>query len=557
MPNRLIQIIHSFVPFGMLFWLSLWLIPVYSQTERMILFAACVVVPLTLFRVLENAVKMPLVLLKILIFLIPTGALALAGSFILSPGFESGLLSIPWSLVTFLLAAIGFTLLVKSSGNLADLSTAIGFMYISVGGIWLAAHQMGFGLLGFSGQIMLLTVNHFHYAGFVALILFGLLHSRQSKKSLSSIVILLGGAAPLLIALGMTYSSMLEWVSVIVFAASLLLYSSLVFAYVIPKATRWTKVLHIVSSGAIWVTMTLAVLYGFGEWMGRPTIPISMMIFFHGWGNALLFSFVGILAWHATLMDQATASIPFSRIQGKGKIGSNIFSHLAVLEQSPERIPTGLIDDMKAYRSHTFHPDRLDQDIIDFYERTDDYELLLTPHWSKPFRFFAGAYKALSQWLEQMNFPLDAETNEQQVKSVILPIQDHKDGRNQVRAWVRTYTQTQRAIYAALYSSHLSGRTRYMNIAFPLPYSQMTSILCLRHGPDDTLVLTSWLAEPGTGHQGVYIVLNQKAIRLPINETIKVWKEPGSPKGRIEAKHDMWLFGMRFLTLEYRIFKKK
>lgn len=556
MANRRNQIIHSYVPTGLLIWLLLWLVPHYDQTERIILFAAFVVVPLTLYRVFESAAHTPDYILNLLIWLMPIGALTLAVSFVLPPGAAAGLLSIPWAMVTLAIAAFGALLFLKKSANLATVSRAIGFLYISIAGIWLVAHQFGVPLLGFDGLIMLLTVNHFHYAGFVAPVLIGFLYDSQEKKTLPGLTVLLGGIAPILIALGMTYSPMMEWLSVLVFTASLLLYSILVFLYVIPAATRWTKGFHLLSSGAIWVTMALAVAYGFGEWIGQPTVPISTMITFHGWGNAVLFCFFGVLAWHATLMDKETARIPFSHIQGSGKIGSDIFAKLAVLDPTPQKVPTGLVDDMREYQRDSFDPARLDQDIIDFYEQTGDYELYLTPNWSRPFRLPAKIYKQISQRLEQMNFPLEAETSELQVKSVILPIRDEKDGRPDVRAWVRTYTASKQAIYAALYSTHVSAGTRYMNIAFPLPYSQMTSILHLRHGADNTLVLTSWLQEGNSGDQGVYLVIDQKAIRLPINETITVWKDPAAPQGSIEALHEMWLFGMKFLTLEYHIFRK-
>lgn len=103
------------------------------------------------------------------------------------------------------------------------------------------------------------------------------------------------------------------------------------------------------------------------------------MILFHGWGNAVLFSFIGVLAWHATLMDQETARIPFSLIQGKGKIGADVFANLAVLDHAPKHKPTGLVDDMQTYRSARFNPDRIDEDIIRFYEHTDEYELHFVP----------------------------------------------------------------------------------------------------------------------------------------------------------------------------------
>lgn len=557
LPYRLNQIIHSYVPIGMVLWLLSWFIPLFDQTERIILFAAFVVVPLTLFRIFESVSAKPVLFIKMLIILIPIGALALAASFSLSPGRVAGLLSIPWGIVTFVIAAWGFVFLVKNTSNVGNVSKAVGFIYISVGGIWLVPHQFALPLLGFDGQIMLLTVNHFHYAGFVAPVLFGFLYDRKPNWFLPRVVVVLGGFAPILIAVGMTYSSIFEWLSVLVFASSLLLYSVLVFIHVIPNSKRWTKVFHILSSGVIWITMTLAVTYGYGQWIGQPTIPISRMILFHGWGNAVLFSFLGLLAWHATLMDQEAARIPLSRIQGKGKIGANIFANLGMIDHNPRKLATGLIDDVKVYKNEHFNPKLFHEDIIDFYEHTGDYELLIKPYWSPAFKLPAKFYKIISQWLEQMNFPLKEETNEELVESRILPILDKKDGRDHVRAWVRTYTHTNKAIYAALYSSHMNDGMRYMNIAFPLPFSQMTSILRLGHGSDGALELTSWLNsnEQTPGDQGVYVAFNQQAIRMPINETIVVWKEPGSPPGRIDAKHDMWLFGMKFLTLDYHIFK--
>ncbi|MFP3693235.1 hypothetical protein, partial [Burkholderia sp. SIMBA_048] len=92
-----------------------------------------------------------------------------------------------------------------------------------------------------------------------------------------------------------------------------------------------------------------------------------------------------------------------------GKIGANVFANLAVLDQTPNKKPTGLIDDMQAYHSKIFNPKSLDDDIIRFYEHTDEYELQLTPYWSRTFQLPAKLYKRLSQWLEQMNFPLEAE----------------------------------------------------------------------------------------------------------------------------------------------------
>jgi hypothetical protein len=115
-----------------------------------------------------------------------------------------------------------------------------------------------------------------------------------------------------------------------------------------------------------------------------------------------------------------------------------------------------------------------------------------------------------------------------------------------------------------------------MNIAFPLPFSNMTSILRL-YQDGDSLILTS-LSGQEKGDEGVYLVTSWLPVRLPINETIRVWtaddtsSNPSTIGSRIAdaiaakpadlpvtviAKHDMWLFGIRFLTLNYYIYPVK
>ena len=58
-----------------------------------------------------------------------------------------------------------------------------------------------------------------------------------------------------------------------------------------------------------------------------------------------------------------------------------------------------------------------------------------------------------------------------------MALDDARDGRTNVRAWVRWYADTGEAIYAAAYATHALGSQVYMNIAFPLPLGNLTSIL--------------------------------------------------------------------------------
>lgn len=108
-----------------------------------------------------------------------------------------------------------------------------------------------------------------------------------------------------------------------------------------------------------------------------------------------------------------------------------------------------------------------------------------------------------------------------------------------------------------------------MNISFPLPAGNLTSILRVDPNPVDSggLVLSTLPHKDGCGDEGIYFANRLRPFRLPLNETITVWQDE-SEQGNlhfcgpvttdiehasINARHDMWLFGIHFLALDYRI----
>jgi hypothetical protein len=99
----------------------------------------------------------------------------------------------------------------------------------------------------------------------------------------------------------------------------------------------------------------------------------------------------------------------------------------------------------------------------------------------------------------------------------------------------------------AAYSTHERNGLTYMNIAFPLPLSNMSSILYVTHGhKPGGIELTSLANQNPGGDQGVFLVTRLIAMRLPLNERIHVWWE-----GELQAKHEMWFLGLKYMTLDY------
>jgi hypothetical protein len=107
----------------------------------------------------------------------------------------------------------------------------------------------------------------------------------------------------------------------------------------------------------------------------------------------------------------------------------------------------------------------------------------------------------------------------------------------------------------------------YMNIAFPLPGGNLSSILHIAPESSESIhggvILSTLAASDPDGDQGVYYANRVMPIRLPIDETITVWsvdtgdREATLPSGQepvMRARHQMWLFGINFLNLDYDIF---
>src|SRR5262249_45465496 len=171
-------------------------------------------------------------------------------------------------------------------------------------------------------------------------------------------------------------------------------------------------------------------------------------------------------------------------------------------------------------------PDRVHAAIRAFYERTADFTLLVRAEWRPGFGRPSRIYKRLSRAVGQMNFPVDAGDRADCGVSRLVALDDGRDGRANVRAWVRWYADSGEAIYAAAYATHALGSQVYMNIAFPIPLGNLTSILRLAAldvgGKPDGVLLTTLPAPGQPGDEGVYFANRLLPVRLPFDETNRV-----------------------------------
>jgi hypothetical protein len=258
----------------------------------------------------------------------------------------------------------------------------------------------------------------------------------------------------------------------------------------------------------------------------------------------------------------AVDDIPFSRIAGRMRIGSDFFRSQRLIDLATGRTPCGLVDDLGVHARPGLDPDQIDPGIRSFYEDTAAWGLVVRCRWQRPWRTAGRLYKPVSRFLGQMNFPSAAENV---VDSLIVPIDETRDGRPGVRGWIRTYRATEAAVYVAAYATHRHDELTFMNIAFPLPGGNLASIMRMDAVAGEPGHSGVQLSTVGSSHEGIYWVRRGRGRRLPMDETICVLprEHPAAidwpnarPRATLVARHVVVLSGRPLLQLDYELFPK-
>ena len=244
-------------------------------------------------------------------------ALATIGAVALPQGATAGVvLAVPWLVVTGLIAELGLSRLSRRRGGpLPELAIDAACMYVPVAAVFLLLHTAGV-TLHFSPVIVLLTVVHFHYAGFVLPLIVGLVGRRVTADdggfdatvtgwtAAATTVVIVAGI--LLIAIGITLSTRVEVVAAAVFTAAVVGFAVVVLRAVVPSVPRLPGVLLAVGALSLFWTMALALAFAYGQLPGtEPIITIPEMVRWHGSVNAFGFALPALLAFR--LLDRPWA----------------------------------------------------------------------------------------------------------------------------------------------------------------------------------------------------------------------------------------------------------
>lgn len=167
----------------------------------------------------------------------------------------------------------------------------------SVAATALVAERSGHALFGFGPGILALTVPHFHFAGFAAALVAGLVcrvaDGPAGRFAASSVP-----SGTLLVLIGYFIGDWAELAGAVVLTAGMWTVALLTWRTIrVSGRDRTTRLLFAVSSAVLVATMVLALSWALGEATGLPHPTLTWMAATHGLGNALGFALCSVLAW--------------------------------------------------------------------------------------------------------------------------------------------------------------------------------------------------------------------------------------------------------------------
>ena len=302
---------------GLLFWF-VFAVLVYTGAVELsldgflrlvallLLLALFTIVPLGLSLVVRTDDGNPLLYAVLRTLQLPAAVVA-ALSFLAEPGIGGALLTVPWLAETGLIAILGIRRCTKRRPfSIRETGMDAGLVYVIVGGIWLTISRAGLTPMEFSPVIVLLTAAHFHYAGFATPIIAAqageFLPSAGVIRSIYLFALWSVILNPILIALGITFSPLIEVICSILLAVGLGVLALLIIGVLLRKIENGiARIFLLISSLSLLVTMTFAVLYTWGEYRGVAVVDIPGMVETHGIINALGFALCGLLGWEAAM----------------------------------------------------------------------------------------------------------------------------------------------------------------------------------------------------------------------------------------------------------------
>lgn len=289
-------------------WLFLlWLFSADSSAiswiYKVVFFAVLVIVPLGLSLLEPVDQEGSFTFYALAVFAQPIAALLAILSFTIPQSVYAAALASPWLVVTLFVALFGFSRLVsRGPYPLAELTIDAGLLYLPVAGGWLIVDRLGIQPFGYGELIIVLTVVHFHFAGFATPIISGMTgrvlatidHPRRLYLySIIGIVL----AMPL-VAAGITFTPWLGLLGTLLLTTALVMHAVLTLGWIRPEiAPAGGQLLLSLGALSSCLAMMFACLYSFSLVTHTLIFTIPTMAITHGVLNAFGFVTVSLFAW--------------------------------------------------------------------------------------------------------------------------------------------------------------------------------------------------------------------------------------------------------------------
>ncbi|GAA0879146.1 hypothetical protein GCM10009119_21140 [Algoriphagus jejuensis] len=248
---------------------------------------------------------------------------------------------------------------------------------------------------------------------------------------------------------------------------------------------------------------------------------------------------------------------PFGGTKG---IGIKFVEQLAKDESlviDSQRKGKGLLDSILNLGLSQTELKRLSPNVIDFYENTSNYDLLLKAKWNPFFKIFGTLIKSVfSRRIEQLNVPIENIEDASGLTNEITKLVDTNTNEVKRTIWLRTFKSTGRVVYSGVYETcSLPNKQICIKAIFPLPNGNATVILTPSVGKNGELILDS--SGQKIGDSGFYFLLVDSKGRL-WSKFIKSFKDKlvvKSINDRITATQTLTLWNFKVLEFEYEIKK--
>ncbi|RWZ52322.1 hypothetical protein EQV77_15450 [Halobacillus fulvus] len=463
----------------------------------------------------------------------------------LPQGTEAGWWAGVWFFYTLLIAfGGGMRWLGRGARPVEELVIDVGLLYIAAGGALLVVSQAGWASFFSTAEITLMVV-HLHYAGFVLTLVTGFFGRYRSSENarhgtfmvfpyqLLSTGVLVG---PLLVTALFVQNSTLQelitggYILVLIWLCLWWMWISVDFKVSVKLSLQGASVI-----------LTATVVLSFLHSQGLAVQSVSQMVAYHGLWSAFGFSLLATLAWRGVHPSprHAYTTFPVSRLRKKGDSPPTewIARHEYV---------TGLVHDWREYRSGHFEPLDVDFPIRSLFTHTDRFRGIVRVEWLKGFRKLSSVCAQVMRKAPPVTgfVPVDGE---------VVSLFDQKDGRDEVRAWMRKTSTSNARLFSLFYSYHKTAEETFMNIALPLPLGMLTSVLRVRTDEKKALIVTTRRRKVGEGDEGIYLSFGDWTIRTPLNEWCRFSL---NEEGKVTAVVYLYAWRLPFLKVEY-VFEEK